>query len=80
MAVSMNGSIEKFWQVGKSNAEVAERVESYGLFLLLVSPDFLASDYCVEREMERALERHRSGDARVVPIIVEPCDCLPSVT
>ena len=24
--------------------------------------------------MERALERHRSGEARVVPIIVEPCD------
>lgn len=56
------------------DAEVAERLESSGLFLLLVSPDFLASDYCVEREMERALERHRSGDARVVPIIIEPCD------
>ena len=51
-----------------------KRLESSGLFLLLVSPDFLASDYCMEREMERALERHRSGDARVVPIIVEPCD------
>ena len=59
---------------GKIGAEVAERLESSGLFLMLVSPDFLASDYCVEREMERALERHRSDDARVVPIIVEPCD------
>ena len=56
------------------DAEVAERLESSGLFLLLVSPDFLASDYCVELEMERALERHRSGDAKVVPIIIEPCD------
>ena len=59
---------------GEIDTEVAERLESSGLFLLLVSPDFLASDYCVEREMERALERHRSGFARVVPIIVEPCD------
>ena len=59
---------------GEIDAEIAERLESSELFLLLVSPDFLASDYCVEREMERALERHRSGDARVVPIIVEPCD------
>ena len=59
---------------GEIDAEVAERLETSGLFLLLVSPDFLASDYCVEREMERALERHRSGEARVVPIIVEPCD------
>ena len=59
---------------GEIDAEVGERLEASGLFLLLVSPDFLASDYCVEREMERALERHRSGEARVVPIIVEPCD------
>lgn len=59
---------------GEIDAEIAERLESSGLFLLLVSPDFLDSDYCVEKEMERALERHRSGDARVVPIIVEPCD------
>ena len=59
---------------GEIDTEIAERLESSGLFLLLVSPDFLASDYCVEREMERALELHRSGNARVVPIIVEPCD------
>ena len=59
---------------GEIDGEIAERLEFSGLFLLLVSPDFLASDYCMEREMERALERHRSGDARVVPIIVEPCD------
>ena len=56
------------------DAEIDEKLESCGLFLLLVSPDFLASDYCVNREMERILERHRTGDARVVPIIVEPCD------
>ena len=54
--------------------EIEERLESSELFLLLVSPDFLASDYCVKREMKRALERHRSGDARVVPIVIEPCD------
>ena len=59
---------------GNINAEVNEQLESSGLFLLLISPDFLASDYCMEREMERALERHRTGDARVVPIIIEPCD------
>ena len=56
------------------DAEVAEELESCQLFLLLVSPDFLASDYCYEREMNRALERHEIGEARVVPIIIEPCD------
>ena len=55
------------------NIEIAEWLESSRLFLLLVSPDFLASDYCVEREMKRALERHQSGNAKVIPIIVEPC-------
>lgn len=42
--------------------------------LLLVSPDFIASDYCYKREMTRAMERHEAGDARVLPIILRPCD------
>lgn len=61
---------------GEFDTEIAGRLESFDLFLILVSPDFLASDYCVEREMERALERHDSGDVRVVPIILEPCDWM----
>jgi hypothetical protein len=42
--------------------------------LLLVSPDFLASDYCYSREMAKALERHELGKARVVPVILRSCD------
>jgi TIR domain len=56
------------------NAEIERELEAADLFLLLVSPDFIASDYCIEREMARALERHATGKARVVPIIVEECD------
>ena len=56
------------------DADIAAQLESCELFLLLASPDFLASDYCVEREMERALERHRAGEARAIPIIIEPCE------
>ena len=63
---------------GDLDAEIADQLESCELFLFLVSPDFLASDYCVEREMERALERHHAGEARVVPIILEPCDWTSS--
>lgn len=59
---------------GDLNAEISRELEAADLFLLLVSPDFIASDYCVEREMKRALERHAAGAARVVPIIVEECD------
>lgn len=54
--------------------EISQELEAADLFLLMVSPDFIASNYCVEREMQRALERHDAGEARVVPIIVEPCD------
>lgn len=54
--------------------EIERELEAADLFLLLVSPDFIASDYCVEREMQRAMERHDAKTARVVSIIVEPCD------
>jgi hypothetical protein len=53
---------------------IDEELERANLFLLMVSPDFIASSYCVEREMKRALERHDANEARVVPIIVQPCD------
>lgn len=55
-------------------SQIVQQLETSDLFLFLVSPDFLASSYCYDTEMKRALERHRAGQARVVPIIVEPCD------
>src|ERR1035441_1649714 len=44
------------------------------VILLLVSPDFINSDYCYEREMIRAMERHKNGEARVIPVILRACD------
>jgi hypothetical protein len=44
------------------------------VILLLISPNFIASDYCYEREMMRAMERHEKGDAKVIPVILRPCD------
>lgn len=54
--------------------EIKSELEESDLFLLLVSPDFLNSDYCYNTEMQRALERNQEGSAVVVPIIVEPCE------
>jgi hypothetical protein len=34
----------------------------------------LASDYCYEIELRKALEREAKGDVSVVPIILRPCD------
>jgi hypothetical protein len=41
------------------------------VILLLVSPDFIASDYCWDVEMTVAMERHQAGDAFVIPVILE---------
>ena len=54
--------------------KIGAELEHADIFLLLISPDFIASDYCIGREMQKALERHDADEARVVPIIVEPCD------
>jgi tetratricopeptide (TPR) repeat protein len=40
------------------------------VILLLISADFLASNYCYGIEMKRALERHEAREARVIPIIL----------
>src|SRR5712692_357926 len=44
------------------------------IILLLVSADFIASDYCYDIEMKRALERHETGEARVIPVILRRAD------
>src|SRR6266568_3670328 len=49
-------------------------LETASVILLVVSADFLASDYCYGVEMKRALERQEAGEARVVPILVRPVD------
>ena len=48
---------------------ISANLEHADIVLLLVSPDFLASDYCYDREMTRALERHISGSCTVIPVI-----------
>ena len=50
-------------------SEIDSHVEEDDIILLLVSPDFLDSDYCYEREMLRAIERHDAGEAIVIPVI-----------
>ncbi len=50
--------------------EIYERLNGAAVILLLISADFIASDFCYEREMTRALERHAADDARVIPVIL----------
>ncbi len=54
--------------------QIEERLEAADLILLLLSPAFLASDFCYDVVADRALRRQASGEALVVPVIIRPCD------
>ncbi|GJL61086.1 MAG: hypothetical protein NPIRA03_39430 [Nitrospirales bacterium] len=54
--------------------QIDENLEQASIILLLISSDFLASDYCYDKEMGRALEKHQNGEARVIPIIIRSAD------
>src|SRR5437763_1951947 len=52
--------------------EIDKHLNTADIVLLLVSPDFLNSDYCYSIEMRRALERHERGEIQVIPVILRP--------
>src|SRR5579884_4136515 len=52
--------------------DIKKHLNTAQIILLLISPDFMASDYCYSTEMQRALERHERKEARVIPIIFRP--------
>ncbi|MCY3550974.1 MAG: TIR domain-containing protein [Candidatus Poribacteria bacterium] len=54
--------------------EIHEHLNTAHIILLLISSDFLASDYCYDVEMNRALERYNAEEARVIPVILRPVD------
>src|SRR5438105_2491908 len=54
--------------------EINYHLNTAQIILLLVSPDFLASQYCYSIEMTRAMERHNTGEAWVIPVILRPID------
>lgn len=53
---------------------IFRELETADIILLLISSDFLNSTYCFAREMNRAMERHAAGTARVIPVILRHCD------
>jgi hypothetical protein len=75
LAGLVRGGLIKVWFDGEISPGTDWEQEIYihlhrsRIILLLISADFLASDYCYGREMMLALERHRVGEARVVPIL-----------
>jgi tetratricopeptide (TPR) repeat protein len=52
--------------------EIEAQLNAAHIILLLISPNFIASDYCYNIEMKRALERYESNEACVIPILLRP--------
>ncbi len=82
----MNGIIS-IWSdqeimAGQSlDSEIASNMSSAELFVLLLSPAYFASDYCMNVELAHAISRHLSNEVKIVPIIVESCkwDAIPKL-
>src|SRR5262249_43102792 len=47
--------------------EIDHQLNISDVVLLLISPDFMNSDYCYRREMKTALRRHARGQSRIIP-------------
>lgn len=61
-------------QVGDDWREkISKAMEAAEFIILMITKDFLASDFIKEVEVKRAFERHEKGEAVVIPIIVRPC-------
>lgn len=54
--------------------EIEKNLESADVIVFLVSSDFIASKYCFDVEVKRAMEKHEKGDSIVLPIVVRVCD------
>jgi TIR domain len=53
---------------------ILNKLDTADIILLLISSNFIASNYCYGTELKRAIARHDDGTARVIPIILRPCD------
>lgn len=55
-------------------AEIDRNIETADIILLLITPSFIASGYCYEKELAVALKRHEAESAVVIPVFVRPMD------
>ncbi len=61
---------------GVLDAEISSALVNSKVFIALLSPDYINSKYCYEREFEKAMEMQEQGKIIIVPVILEPCDWL----
>ena len=79
LAILRRQGLIEIWQDRQIGAgaewagSIHNELETADLILLLVSADFLNSDYIFDVELRRAIDLHEAGTARVIPIILRPC-------
>jgi hypothetical protein len=54
--------------------EISEHLQGADIIALLISADFLNSDYCFDIEMQSAMKQHEAKQSRVVPIVLRACE------
>lgn len=59
---------------GALDGEISDALNGADIFLALLSPDYINSQYCYEKEFKKAQELSKDGNLKIVPVIVEPCD------
>ena len=78
-ALRRNGKIEA-WDDSKLkggeewDAAIKQNLKEADIIFLLISPDFLDTDYVWDVEIKTAMERHERREAIVVPIVLRHCD------
>ncbi len=61
---------------GKLDKKISDSLANSKLFIALLSPDYISSNYCYEKEFKNALEMQEKNQIIVIPVIVEDCDWL----
>src|SRR5215813_12228961 len=56
----------------EQRTEITAHLEEAHIILLLISADFFSTDHHCYDEMQMALERHKTGSASVIPILLRP--------
>ncbi|MCK7590604.1 toll/interleukin-1 receptor domain-containing protein [Subsaxibacter sp. CAU 1640] len=59
---------------GKLDNIISESLEKSDVFIALLSPDYINSNYCYDKEFKRALKMQEDNQLTIIPIILEPCD------
>jgi len=57
----------------KWNQRIRYQLDNADVIVLLVSSDFMATNYVMNVEVARAIERHNVGKVILIPIILRPC-------